>query len=101
MGQHKSDPTAQAAKEGKLPPPRKIGTWKELDGLVSDDGRYRIEVDLKGGNGHIVPTFEAPDDEYRNHSWYLSTHTFYGATHKAYTQILRKFGFNVELVSWD
>lgn len=108
MGQHKFNPTAQAAKRGELPqtthpltvPPQKIKAWEELDGLVSCDGRYKIEVELEHGCGHIKPTFEVPDGEYWNHYEYLSTHTFYEKTYKMYTEILRKFGFNVELVSW-
>ncbi len=143
MGQHKYNPVAKAAKEGKIPPkppqvssaevrrliagksakatgldrlmaamngqipedhpmlqpPRKIKTWEELNGLVSWDGRYKIEVDIESGNGKIVPTFEVPDGEYWDHYEYLSTHTFYEKTHKTYTEILRRFGFNVELVS--
>lgn len=144
MGQHKFNPTAQAAKEGKLPPkpprmsaeeirsrllgaveaatgveklmaalrgelpkdhsmllpPRQIKTWEELDGLTSWDGRYRIEVDFEHGNGQIVPTFPVEDKDYWDNTEYLSTHTFYEKTYKMYTQILRKFGFNVELISW-
>lgn len=147
MGQHKYNPTAQAAKAGELPlkpprrssaevkriiagavaaatgvdrllaaahgqfpdeypahpqtdPPRKIETWEELDGLVSRDGRYKIRVELDHGCGYIEPTFEVPDGEYWDHHEYLSTHTFYEKTHKMYTDILQRFGFNVELVSW-
>lgn len=144
MGQHKFNPVAQAAKEGKLPPkpkrmpteeirrrlmgaveaatgadklmavlrgelqkdhpmmlpPRQIKTWEELDGLTSWDGRYRVEVDFENGCGQIVPTFHVEDKDYWDHTEYLSTHTFYEGTYKAYTQILRKFGFNVQLVSW-
>lgn len=145
MGQHKFNPVAKAAKEGKIPPkqrrassasirhliekmfavkaiggdeifaeiaeqtpadhpmlqpPKKVKAWEELDGLVSWDGRYKIEVDIEGGNGQIVPTFEVPDGEYWDHCEYLSTHTFYEKTHRAYTAVLRRFGFNVELVSW-
>ncbi len=144
MGQHKFNPIALAAKEGKLSPkpmgmsaaklrglvmaeiarvteadrlmaaargeslpdspmlqpPRKIRTWEELDGLVSMDGRYKIKVDLAGGNGQIVPTFPVEDKDYWNHVEYLSTHTFYEKTHQMYTGILQKFGFNVELMSW-
>lgn len=144
MGQHKFNPTAQAAKEGKLPPkppgmsaaeirrrlmgaveaatgadklmaalrgelpkdhpmqlpPRQIKTWEELDGLTSWDGRYRIEVGFEHGSGQIVPTFPVEDKNYWDHTEYLSTHTFYEGTYRAYTQILRKFGFNVQLVSW-
>ncbi len=142
MGQHKFNPTAQAARAGKLPPkphrtsaaetrteirramraikkamgtdkpvatthgalpeepPRKIKTWEELDGLVSADGRYKIEVELKYGCGHIRPTFDVPDSERWNHFEYLSTHTFYERTRRQYTEILQRYGFNVELVSW-
>lgn len=144
MGQHKHNPTAQAAKRGELPPkpprrslaearrtivgaitaatgmgklmaamhgqlppdhpmlqpPKQIRTWEELDGLVSWDGRYKIEVEPEHGCGHIKPTFEVPDGEYWDHYEYLSTHTFYEKTYQMYTEILRRFGFNVQLVSW-
>lgn len=98
MGQHKHNQTALAAKAGELP---KIRRWEDLDGLVSRDGRYRIEVNLESGNGMIVPTFELAEGESRwDHCEYLSTHTFYEKTYKMYQKILQKFGFAVELVSW-
>lgn len=103
MGQHKFNPVAKAAKGGELPQKatKKIRTWEELDGLLSEDGRYKIEVELENGCGYIVPTFEVPDSEYWKHHEYLSTHTFYGKTYKYSNETLKKFGFNVELESWD
>lgn len=70
-----------------------IRGWEELDGLESDN--YYIEVDRHLGCGHIVPKDET------SYSPYLSTHTFYGKTHKGYEQLLRTYGFDVELVPWD
>lgn len=83
-----------------LQPPKKIRTWEEMDGMTSWDGRYRIEVELDNGCGYIVPTFPVEDKDYWKHYEYLSTHAFYEKTHKMYTEILQRFGFNVELVSW-
>lgn len=98
MGQHKYNPTALAAKRGELP---KVKRWEDLDGMTSRDGRYKIEVDLTHGCGNIIPTFElTPDDNYFDHHIYLSTHTFYEKAQKTYQKIFKKYGFDVEIISW-
>lgn len=72
-----------------------IKDWKDLVGLESKG--YYIEVDLHMGCGWIVPK-----EELSGHiNYYLSTHTFYGSTYKSYEELLRKCGFDVEIVSWD
>lgn len=80
-----------------------IKTWEELVGLESE--HYRLEIDVEGGNGWIVPKVELDENistkEYFNHHVYLSTHTFYGMFHEASTMTLQKFGFDVEIDNWD
>lgn len=54
-------------------PPVLISTWDELGKLENDT--HRIEVDLDGGSGYVVPKFElTSDDDYYLHNRYLSTH---------------------------
>lgn len=78
-----------------------IKTWDELDGLESE--KYKVEVDKDHCNGWIVPKVETEETEenYFKHHAYLSTHTFYGSQYDYYTEVLQKFGFDVEIDNWD
>ena len=79
-----------------------IKSWEELDGLESE--KYKIVVDDKfRSNGWIIPKEETEETEenYFDHHVYLSTHTFYGTQYKESTEILQKFGFDVEIDNWD
>ena len=81
--------------------PKKIKTWEELEGLESDD--YKIEVKLLGktcGWAHIVPKVETEETKtnYYGHHVFLSTYTFYPSYCNAASEVLQKYGFNVELV---
>lgn len=92
MGQHKFKPEY-----------KEIKTWEELDSMVSKDGKYFIECQKIGDifcSAWIRPTFNTPSGEYLKHNTYLSTHTFYESQYKRSTQILRNFGFDVQLISW-
>ena len=82
-----------------------IHNWEELEGLESE--HYKIElVSVLGEKccGRIVPkivTKENNGDNYFDHHVYLSTHTFYGSMHQYSTEILQRFGFDVEIDNWD
>lgn len=78
-----------------------IKTWDELYGLESEN--YKIIPDEFGYAGWIVPKDKSivTEENYFDHHEYLSTHTFYGEQYKASTEILQKFGFDVELDNWD
>ena len=92
-----------------------IKTWKELSKVPAND-KYRIIVDLKLYGGWIIPITDKPKgkyddfecnckdemyDNYFEHHVYLSTHTFYGSNYKKSTEILQKYGFDVEIDNWD
>lgn len=72
-----------------------IKDWHDLVGLESEHYRLKINTDM--GNGYIIPK----DDTTERHSYYLSTHTFYGSSYKGYEKLLQKCGFDVELNNWD
>lgn len=78
-----------------------IKSWDELYECKSD--KYRIEPDSDGYSGWIVPKVETEETErdWFDHHVYLSTHTFYGSSYKDSTQLLQKFGFDVEIDNWD
>ncbi len=78
-----------------------IKNWEDLVGLESEN--YKLEIDVFIGCGWIVPKVETKetDDNYFEHHFYLSTHTFYGMKYKYSTEILQKYGFDVELDNWD
>ena len=70
-----------------------INDWNELYGLENE--KYKIVPDdLEEDNGWIY------DKETKEFKEYLSTHTFYEQFHKYSTELLQKYGFDVELVSW-
>lgn len=81
--------------------PRLITTWDELDGLESE--KYIIRVNKEYYNGWIRPKIDTEETEenYFEHHAYLSTHTFYGSQYKYSTELLQKFGFDVEIDNWD
>lgn len=78
-----------------------VSNWEGLSECKSKD--YKIDLDESGYCGWIVPKHETPETErdWFKHHYYLSTHTFYEENYKDATRILRKYGFNVKLVSWD
>ena len=73
--------------------PKLIKTWVELKECISET--HTLEIDVDGGNGWI---FDKNDND---SIFYLSTHTFYGSMYKYSTEILQKYGFNVQLANWD
>lgn len=80
---------------------KKISTWRELDGLKSE--KYQIEVNddrCCGWINPIVETEETLGENYYDHHMYLSTHTFYESQIKYSNELMQKYGFDVELVSW-
>lgn len=81
--------------------PKLIKDWEDLVGLESE--HYKLEIDVDGGSGWIVPKVETQETEknYFRHHFYLSTHTFYGSNYKFNTRWLQRFGFDVELDNWD
>lgn len=72
-----------------------IKNWDDLVGLESEN--YKLKIDLDMGCGRIVPK----DSDSNEFQPYLSTHTFYGSSYKNYEKLLQKYGFDVELQSWD
>lgn len=80
-----------------------IKTWKELSQISSTDNKYKIVLEEDGYCGWIVPVKETEETktDYFKHHVYLSTHTFYGPTsYKESTNLLQKYGFDVELANW-
>lgn len=79
-----------------------IKNWTEL-AKVQPSNKYKIEVDLEYGNGWIKPIEETEETHknYFKHHYYLSTHTFYGSNYEHSTEILQRFGFDVEIDNWD
>ena len=77
---------------------KQIKSWEELVGLESED--YKLEIDLRHGCGNIIPKDETEETQkdYFQHHVYLSTHTFYPSHYRWATEMLQKFGFDVELV---
>lgn len=82
-----------------------IKNWKELEGLESEN--YKIKLDYIGDDpvaGWIVPKEETVETSFENyfvHHVYLSTHTFYGPNYQESTEILQKYGFDIEIDNWD
>jgi hypothetical protein len=70
-----------------------IKDWEELAEIKSET--HDLEIDFKYGSGWITSKTDSEDYHY------LSTHTFYGMSHKESTRILQSCGFNVELANWD
>lgn len=87
-----------------------IKNWEELSQVLPND-KYKIIVN--DCCGWIVPIFDMPGDEqdficncknqenYFDNHVYLSTHTFYGSNYKKSTELLQKYGFDVEIDNWD
>lgn len=83
--------------------PKLIRNWEELAQVPPND-KFKIVVDLECGCGWIRPiveTEETKNDKYFKTHKYLSTHTFYGKTYEYSTEVLQKFGFDIELENWD
>lgn len=73
--------------------PKLVKNWDELVGLESEN--YVLDINVHMGCGWIR-------DKHTNESvTYLSTHTFYGSKYRFSTELLNKYGFDVELVNWD
>ena len=82
--------------------PKLIKNWKELVGLESEN--YKLEVELigdYGGCAWIVPKVETGETKKNllKHHRYLNTHTFYISHYKFATELLQKYGFDVELIA--
>lgn len=95
-----------------------IKNWEELAEVPAND-KYRILVDREMCSGWIVPVWDEPTNErhndfvcncqrlnrkdsdyFRDHV-YLNTHTFYGKQYKYSTELLQKYGFDIEIDNWD
>lgn len=99
----------------------KIKDWIELEEYAKTDPNPNYIIDFSDGrfdgedetisphSAWIRPKFDMKDDRYFEHNYYLSTHTFYGKnkdgtgidSYKESTEILQRFGFDVELDNWD
>ena len=79
-----------------------IKNWEELSKVPPND-KYQIKIDEDMCSGWIMPIEETDETEnnWFEHHAYLSTHTFYGLNYKKSTEILNKFGFDVEIDNWD
>lgn len=75
-----------------------IKTWEELDGLESENYIIRVKNDCCAW---IRPKVETEDKILGKNCAYLNTHTFYGSQYKWSTELLQKFGFDVEIDNWD
>lgn len=73
---------------------RPIANCEEL-AAVEENEKYRLEITPQDGNGWIRCKKTDHGEEY------LSTHTFYGNCYKWSSKLLQKYGFNVQLKSWD
>lgn len=77
-----------------------IKQWSDLIGLES--ATHKIVINEKYGcSGWIVPKDDSDDSDYYGNRAYLSTHLFYRKSYKGYNNLLRKFGFDVEIVCCD
>lgn len=70
-----------------------IRSWFELATVPASESHYLVVED--NCCGWVIRKSDNEIEEY------LSTHTFYGSQYKYSTQQLQKYGFDVELVSWD
>lgn len=79
-----------------------VKNWKELVQVSSNDNKYKIVLEESGYSGWIEPVKETEETykDYFKHHKYLSTHTFYGSMYKESTELLQKYGFDVELANW-
>lgn len=80
--------------------PKLIKSWDELNGLECENYKIRVEDNCCAW---IVPKVETEETQkdYWEHHEYLSTHTFYGYEFRRSTEILQRFGFDVEIDNWD
>lgn len=78
-----------------------IKDWHDLVGLESND--YYLEINTKWGCGHIRPKVITDEvkENWGKHNMYLNTHMFYGSCYQHYTELLQKYGFDVQLDNWD
>jgi hypothetical protein len=80
-------------------PPLVISSWEALDKLEND--QYYLDITPEDCNGWLRPKIESSEENYWLHNHYLSTHTFYESEYFRTTSLLRRLGFNVQLVNWD
>jgi hypothetical protein len=73
-----------------------IKDWSDLAKLP-DSKTHRLEIEVDEGYGWI---YEKEKLSKRKTPIYLSTHTFYGSSHKRSTDLLRSCGFNVTLQNY-
>lgn len=81
---------------------KQIHSWQELAELEpSKTHKIEVEVDEDDSDFNcywIVPINK--NDKFQD--IYLSTHTFYGGEiTESYNKILKRCGFDVELIGWD
>lgn len=74
-----------------------IKTWAEL-AEVPESETHRLEIGHH--NGWIIAK-KPKSEKFSDRMIYLSTHTFYGETHKSSTAMLQSCGFDVEIDNWD
>ena len=78
--------------------PKMIKNWEELNQCTSKT--HTLNINLEYGCGRIIPKIDNNKNAL-NGRHYLSTHAFYGSTHKESTALLQECGFNVVLSNWD
>lgn len=75
-----------------------VKTWAELKEFEDSSETHIMKIDVESCNGSIEPRAGLKSiHDYK----YLSTHTFYGGTHKYSTKLLQECGFNVIIANWD
>jgi len=80
-----------------------IRNWGELRAIPQESETHILTIEK--GCGRLDPKVKLPEtsraNRHYNYGHYLSTHTFYGGTHKWSTRILQQCGFDVIIDNWD
>lgn len=76
-----------------------IKTWEELSKVPQSETHF-LDVSPNNCNGWVVAK-NPVSDKFSDRKKYLSTHTFYGESHKHSTKLLQSCGFDVEIDNWD
>ncbi|AUR96482.1 hypothetical protein NVP1225O_30 [Vibrio phage 1.225.O._10N.261.48.B7] len=76
-----------------------IKTWAELAEVAESETHF-LDISVSDCNGWIM-TKKPVGNKFSDKQSYLSTHTFYGSSHKRSTKLLQSCGFDVEIDNWD
>lgn len=76
-----------------------ITTWEELSKVPQSETHF-LDISAHNCNGWVIAK-NPVGDKFSDRQEYLSTHTFYGSSHKRSTKLLQSCGFDVEIDNWD